>query len=62
MLIGHLRKHSLSALKPELVADFRDTRLSTIVHCGQPISANTVRLDLAGPSQEFGYLYTVAIQ
>lgn len=62
MLIEHLGKNSLAALTPELVANFRDTRLSTIGHRDQPISANTVRLELSCPSQEFGDLYNVAIQ
>lgn len=63
ILIEHLGKYSLTALTPEIVAKFRDTRLAGEDRKsakGKPIprSNNTVRLDLA----LLGHLFTVAIK
>ncbi|MBM6448026.1 MULTISPECIES: site-specific integrase [Pseudomonas] len=56
-LIEHLGKYSLAALSAEIIAGFRDKRLSEPGHKGN-ISNNTVRLELALLS----HLFTVAIQ
>lgn len=56
-LIEHLGKYSLAALSAEIIAGFRDKRLSEFGHKGN-ISNNTVRLELALLS----HLFTVAIQ
>jgi integrase len=56
-LIEHLGKYSLAALSAEVIAGYRDKRLSEPGHKGN-ISNNTVRLELALLS----HLYTVAIQ
>ena len=61
VIIRHLGKYSLAALKAEIVAQFRDTRLA-----GDPdknarlrlCCNNTVRLERALP----GHLFTVAIK
>ncbi len=45
-------KHSLASITPEMIANYRDMRLS------EGLSANSVRLDLA----LMGHLYTVAIR
>ena len=63
ILIKHLGKYSLAALNQELIAKFRDMRLSgedRLSPAGkpQPRANNTVRLDLA----LLGHLYTVAIK
>jgi integrase len=63
ILIGHLGKYSLTALAPEIVAKFRDTRLAGEDRKdpkGKPVprSNDTVRLDLA----LLGHLFTVAIK
>jgi hypothetical protein len=57
-LIEHLGKYSLAALTPELIANYRDTRLNSLGLRGKPISPNTVRLELA----LLRHLYIVAIQ
>ncbi|HGP0242040.1 TPA: site-specific integrase [Pseudomonas aeruginosa] len=57
-LINGLGKYSLAALSAEVIADYRDKRLSTFTTRGQPTSNNTVRLELALLS----HLFTVAIQ
>lgn len=57
MLIKHLGKYSLAAIAPDIVANYRDTRLSTPCRDGTT-SNNTVRLELALLS----HLFTVAIQ
>lgn len=57
-LIQHLGKYSLAALSADIIADYRDTRLSSITKRGRPTSNNTVRLELALLS----HLFTVAIQ
>ena len=46
-LISELGKYSLAALSAEVIADYRDKRLSTLSTRGQPTSNNTVRLELA---------------
>ena len=52
-----LGDYSLAAITPDLVANYRDTRLATVSpHTGRPLSASTVRLELA----LLGHLYTVA--
>ena len=56
-LIEHLGKYSLAALSAEIIAGYRDKRLSEPGRGGN-ISNNTVRLELALLS----HLYTVAIQ
>ncbi|QQN98426.1 tyrosine-type recombinase/integrase [Pseudomonas sp. SW-3] len=56
-LIEHLGKYSLAALSAEIIAGFRDKRLSESGNKGN-ISNNTVRLELALLS----HLFTVAIQ
>ncbi|EJM34312.1 site-specific recombinase XerD [Pseudomonas sp. GM33] len=56
-LVEHLGKYSLAALSAEIIAGFRDKRLSESSHKGN-ISNNTVRLELALLS----HLFTVAIQ
>lgn len=56
-LIEHLGKYSLAARTPELVANYRDTRLNSLGSRGQPISPNTVRLELA----LLGHLFSVSI-
>ena len=56
-LIEHLGKYSLAALSAEIIAGYRDKRLSEPSRSGT-ISNNTVRLELALLS----HLYTVAIQ
>jgi integrase len=56
-LIEHLGKYSLAALSAEIIAGFRDKRLSESGHKGN-LSNNTVRLELALLS----HLFTVAIQ
>ena len=56
-LIEHLGKYSLAALSAEIIASYRDKRLSEPGRDGN-ISNNTVRLELALLS----HLYTVAIQ
>jgi len=56
-LIEHLGKYSLAALSAEIIAGYRDKRLSEAGHKGN-ISNNTVRLELALLS----HLFTVAIQ
>lgn len=56
-LIQHLGKYSLAALSAEIIAGYRDKRLSEPARKGT-ISNNTVRLELALLS----HLYTVAIQ
>ncbi len=56
-LIEHLGKYSLAALSAEIIAGYRDKRLSEPSRNGT-ISNNTVRLELALLS----HLYTVAIQ
>jgi integrase len=63
ILSKHLGKYSLAALSPEIVAKFRDLRLSGEDRKdaeGKPIprANNTVRLDLA----LLGHLFTVAIK
>ena len=56
-LVEHLGKYSLAALSVEVIAGFRDKRLSESSHKGS-ISNNTARLELALLS----HLFTVAIQ
>lgn len=56
-LIEHVGKYSLAALSAEIIAGYRDKRLSEPSRNGT-ISNNTVRLELALLS----HLYTVAIQ
>ena len=56
-LIEHLGKYSLAALSAEIIASYRDKRLSESGNKGN-ISNNTVRLELALLS----HLFTVAIQ
>ena len=56
-LIEHLGKYSLAALSAEIIAGYRDKRLSESGNKGN-ISNNTVRLELALLS----HLFTVAIQ
>ncbi|SDO22066.1 hypothetical protein [Vreelandella arcis] len=51
-------KYSLAALKPELVANYRDKRLNSLGRRGELISPNTVRLELA----LLGHFFTVSIQ
>lgn len=58
VLKARLGKYSMAALTPELIAEYRDTRLAERSRRGTPISNNTVRLELALLS----HLYTVAIQ
>jgi len=55
-LIEHLGKYSLAALSADIIADYRDKRLSE-PSSGGTISNNTVRLELA----LLIHLYTVAI-
>ncbi len=52
VLKEHLGRYSMAALSPDIVADFRDSRLT------EGKSASTVRLELA----LLGHLYTVAIK
>ncbi|MES9820094.1 MAG: site-specific integrase, partial [Candidatus Thiodiazotropha sp.] len=55
----HLGDYALAALNPKILADYRDLRLNTISKkTGRPLSASTVRLELALLSN----LYTVAIR
>jgi integrase len=54
-----LGEYSLAAITPQLVADYRDQRMTTpSPKTGKPLSGNTVRLELALLS----HLFTVAIQ
>ncbi len=48
-LIEHLGKYSLAALTPELIANFRDTRLNSIGRRGHPIRPKTGRPEFACP-------------
>jgi len=63
ILIRHLGKYSLAALTPEVIANFRDMRLSGLDRKdmkGKPVprANDTVRLDLA----LLGHLFTIAIK
>jgi len=63
IIVKHLGKYSLTALTPEVIAQFRDTRLAGEDRkdaTGNPIprSNSTVRLDLA----LLGHLLTIAIK
>lgn len=58
VLIQHLGKYSLAALSPDVIAEYRDKRLNSTTRRGDPVSNNTVRLELALLS----HLYTTAIQ
>lgn len=59
VLERELGDYSLAAITPELVAKYRDRRLETVSErTGRPITANTVRLELA----LLGHLYKTAIQ
>lgn len=61
-LVNFFGKYSLAAITPDMVATFRDRRLSGDDRCvdgvPQPRAANTVRLELA----LMGHLYNVAIK
>jgi integrase len=62
-LIKHLGKYSLASLTPEIIANFRDIRLSGDDRKDangkpQPRTNNTVRLDLA----LLGHMFTIAIK
>lgn len=57
-LIKHLGKYSLAALSADIIATYRDTRLTSISKRKKPTSNNTVRLELALLS----HVFTVAIQ
>jgi len=58
-IIQALAGYSLAAITPQLVAEYRDQRLSVpSPKTGKPLSGNTVRLELALLS----HLFTVAIQ
>ncbi|WP_428622205.1 site-specific integrase [Sedimenticola sp.] len=55
----HLGDYALAAVTPKILADYRDCRLNTVSNkTGRPLSASTVRLELALLSN----LYTVAIR
>lgn len=55
----HLGDYALAAINPKILADYRDLRLNAISKkTGRPLSASTVRLELALLSN----LYTVAIR
>jgi integrase len=55
----HLGDYALTAINPKILADYRDLRLNTVSkRTGRPLSASTVRLELALLSN----LYTVAIR
>jgi hypothetical protein len=63
IVIKHLGKYSLSALTPEIIANFRDMRLAGEDRKdakGKPLprTNNTVRLDLA----LLGHMFTIAIK
>lgn len=58
ILISRLGKYSLAALSSDIVANYRDTRLSEKTRRETPTSNNSVRLELALLS----HLFTVAIQ
>ena len=62
-LVKHLGKYSLSSLTPEIIAKFRDMRLSgedrkDCTGKSRPRTNNTVRLDLA----LLGHMFTIAIK
>ncbi|MCI0653073.1 MAG: hypothetical protein L0Y39_01150 [Methylococcaceae bacterium] len=58
-ILERLGSFSLAALTPQLIAEYRDFRLSTpSANTGKMLSGNTVRLELALIS----HLFTVAIQ
>lgn len=58
-LLKALGDYSLAAITPDLVADYRDQRLSTVSErTGRAITANTVRLELA----LLGHLINTAIK
>lgn len=57
-LIARLGKYSLAALSSDIIADYRDARLSEKTRRGTLTSNNSVRLELALLS----HLFTVAIQ
>lgn len=53
-LVERLGKYSLAALTPELIANYRDTRLNSLGRRGQPISPNTMRLVPTSTTDEPG--------
>lgn len=57
-LIQMLGDYSLAAITPQILSNYRDTRLNAINRFGRKMSANQVRLELALLS----HLYTVAMQ
>ena len=58
-ILAKLGSFSLAAITPQLVAEYRDYRLTTpSARTGKLLSGNTVRLELALVS----HLFTVAIQ
>lgn len=58
VLAARLGKYSLAALTPDILASYRDSRLSERSRRGDLLSANTVRLELALLS----HLFNVAIK
>jgi integrase len=59
IILQALGDYSLAAITPQLIADYRDRRLTTpSPRTNKPLSGNTVRLELALLS----HLFTVAIQ
>jgi len=58
ILIARLGKYSLAALSSDIIADYRDARLSEKTRRGTLTSNNSVRLELALLS----HMFTVAIQ
>ncbi len=60
-LIQHLGRYSLTAITPEVIAQFRDQRLAGDINrqrIRKPRSNNTVRLELA----LLGHLFTIALK